>query len=382
MTVIKINEENKVIAIMRGAIAESAKADNVTLFEVDSAPHFSNREELYFDPQNHTFSTVEISEEVLKARAEAYAKMNQALKWFADNDWKVNKHILGEWADDFAELEKVVVNLELSYALMNEGATYYSLFFSAFEKAQAIANRILTEAPDHIKEYFIYHEAYSLSALDKLLDPTLVVEDEQFWSYDYVVTFYRAIYVNALIAFSDGIYDYYMAYDMPAFMATAYDLYWNYLWGEEYDKAVLMDVMTAFRGLHPDAQVIFLFYFEGEDGLYYMAIEEFLNVTYESDKVTSAVSALFEVEMQYVLFNYYYEYYYAYYESEQISKEELDAIVAQLLPDMKAAYEAFNTAYAALGTDEALFLEDFGAMYEFYKTALDALIAEYGALVA
>ena len=113
-----------------------------------------------------------------------------------------------------------------------------------------------------------------------------------------------------------------------------------------------------------------------------MAIEEFLNVTYESDKVTSAVSALFEVEMQYVLFNYYYEYYYAYYESEQISKEELDAIVAQLLPDMKAAYEAFNTAYAALGTDEALFLEDFGAMYEFYKTALDALIAEYGALVA
>ena len=289
---------------------------------------------------------------------------------------------LGEWADDFAELEKVVVNLELSYALMNEGATYYSLFFSAFEKAQAIANRILTEAPDHIKEYFIYHEAYSLSALDKLLDPTLVVEDEQFWSYDYVVTFYRAIYVNALIAFSDGIYDYYMAYDMPAFMATAYDLYWNYLWGEEYDKAVLMDVMTAFRGLHPDAQVIFLFYFEGEDGLYYMAIEEFLNATYESDKVTSAVSALFEVEMQYVLFNYYYEYYYAYYESEQISKEELDAIVAQLLPDMKAAYEAFNTAYAALGTDEALFLEDFGAMYEFYKTALDALIAEYGALVA
>ena len=100
MTVIKINEENKVVAILRGAIAESAKVDNVTLFEVDSAPNFSNREELYFDPQNHTFSTVEISEEVLKARAEAYAKMNQSLKWFADNDWKVNKHILGEWADD------------------------------------------------------------------------------------------------------------------------------------------------------------------------------------------------------------------------------------------------------------------------------------------
>ena len=22
-----------------------------------------------------------------------------ALKWFSDNDWKVNKHVLGEWSD-------------------------------------------------------------------------------------------------------------------------------------------------------------------------------------------------------------------------------------------------------------------------------------------
>ena len=63
---------------------------------------------------------------------------------------------------------------------------------------------------------------------------------------------------------------------------------------------------------------------------------------------------------------------------DQMSRAELAAEYSA----MKAAYEAFNTAYAALGADEALFLEDFGAMYEFYKTALDALIAEYGALVA
>lgn len=100
MTVIKINEENKVVAILRGAIAESAKADNKTFFEVESAPDFTHREELYFDPQNHTFRTVEIDEEVLKARSEAFAKKSQALKWFTDNDWKVNKHILGEWTDD------------------------------------------------------------------------------------------------------------------------------------------------------------------------------------------------------------------------------------------------------------------------------------------
>ena len=330
---------------------------------------------------NSTSMSAADKETFTRELGEIYNKYKDLLP-AEDNGTAAPSVDLGEWADDFAELEKVVVNLELAYALMNEGATYYSLFFSSFEKAQLIANRILTEAPDHVKEYFIHHEAYSLSALDKLLDPTLVVEDEQFWSYDYVMTFYRAIYINALVAFSDGIYDFYMSYDMPAFMATAYDLYWNYLWDVEYDKSVLMNVMTAFRNLHPDAQVIFLFYFEGEDGLYYMAIEEYLSLAYESEAITSAFSALFEVEMQYVLFNYYYDYYYASYESEQITKEELDAVVAEILPDLKAAYDAFTAAFGALGTDEATFMEDFGAMYEFYKNTIDALIAEYGALVA
>ena len=289
---------------------------------------------------------------------------------------------LGEWADEFEELEKVVINLELAYALMNEGATYYSLFFSAYERAQELANLILTEAPDYIKDYFIYNETYSLSALDKILDPELVVEDEQFWTYDYVITFYRAIYINALIAFSDGVYDYYMEYDMPAFMAAAYDLYWNYLWEGELNKDHLNNIMAKFRELHPDAQVIFLFYFEGEDGLYYQAIDEFVSTNYESDAVTSAVSSLFEVEMQYVLFDYYYSYYYAYYESEQITKEDFDSIVAEIITDLNDAYETFSEAYDDLGDDEALFTQDFGSMYEYYKEAIEALLAEYGSLVA
>lgn len=302
----------------------------------------------------------------------------------AENGTEETPVDLGEWADEFEELNEAIVNLELAYALINEGATYYSLFFSAYERVQAIADSILnSDAPDYIKDYFIYAEAYSLSTLDKLLDPELVVEDEQFWSYDYVITFYRAIYINALVAFSDGVFDYYMDGALPAFMANAYDLYWNYyLWDKGIDAARIAEILASFRTLTPDEQVIFLFYFEGEEGLYYTALEQFLNDNYESDAIISAISALFEVEMQYVMFGYYYEYYYSYYESEQITREEFEEIVAQILPDLNDAYTAFLDTYKELGADEALFTEDFGAMYEYYKSIVEELNAEYSGVVA
>jgi hypothetical protein len=289
---------------------------------------------------------------------------------------------LGEWADDFAELEEAVINLELAYALISEGANYYSLFFSSYEKAQSIADRILTEAPDYIQDYFIYSDAYSLSALDKLLDPELVVEDEQFWSYDYVLTFYRAIHVNALIALSDGVLDYYMDGSLPEFMIVTYDLYWNYLWDKEYDASLLNNVMSEFRKLTPDEQIIFLYYFEGENGLYYTAIEEFLANNYESEAVISAVSALFGVEMEYVMFNYYYDYYYSYYEEEQITKEELDEVIAQILPDLIDSYNEFLDAYEDLGDDESIFTDDFSEMYDYYKKIIEKLQADYADILA
>ena len=100
MTVIKINKENKVVAILRGELATTAKIDNTTFFEVESAPKITPRADLYFDPQTRTFNSVEKDLKIIEARAEAYKKKTKALKWLSDNDWKVNKNILGEWADD------------------------------------------------------------------------------------------------------------------------------------------------------------------------------------------------------------------------------------------------------------------------------------------
>ena len=104
MTIIKINEDNKVIAVLRGAIAKNVDPDNKTFFNVETAPEFNANEDVYYDPETQVFRVEarETDEEAARARAEAIAKKHAALKWLADNDWKINKHTLGEWADDDA----------------------------------------------------------------------------------------------------------------------------------------------------------------------------------------------------------------------------------------------------------------------------------------
>ena len=301
-----------------------------------------------------------------------YDKYTAFLPTEGDGETEEEPIDLGDWEDEFKALEKAVINLELAYALINEGANYYGLFFSAYEKSVAIANSILEgDASEAIKEYLIYSDIYSIYALDRLLDPDFVVEDEQFWSYDYILTFYRAIYVNALVAFSDGVYEYYFDYGMPEFLASTYDLYWSFLWEEEYDKDAVLDMFNKFTNLNSSAKVIFIYYIEGEYDLYYRAVDDFVAKHYENEAVVNAFNNLMTVEMTAIEFCYFYEYYYAYFESGQISKEELIEVVEQLLPGLNEAYEAFETSYAALGEYEALFLEDFGDIYDYYKTLVE-----------
>ena len=102
MTIIKINQANKVVAVLRGAIAKNVKADNKTFFNVETAPELKANEDVYYDPKTQAFRVEERKrdEEAARARGEAMAKKATALKWLTDNDWKINKHTLGEWADD------------------------------------------------------------------------------------------------------------------------------------------------------------------------------------------------------------------------------------------------------------------------------------------
>lgn len=70
--------------------------NNKTTFEVESAPTYVQDTILYFNPETKEFYT-EVNTKAIMSRANA--KKAWAMKWLSDNDWKVNKHVLGEWSD-------------------------------------------------------------------------------------------------------------------------------------------------------------------------------------------------------------------------------------------------------------------------------------------
>ena len=102
----KIDENKRVIMTVHGKAAEALEADNVTTFKTDSEPEVVAGDVLYYNPETAEFYTEKMPEPTeemrakAQARAEAVKQRANALKWLADNDWKVNKHLLGEWADD------------------------------------------------------------------------------------------------------------------------------------------------------------------------------------------------------------------------------------------------------------------------------------------
>ena len=106
--IIKINNNQQVVSTLSGDFG--VKVDNIISFEVESVPAEEAGKLLYFNPDTLEFyykDAPEVDREALKARMEAAQKRRTAestkehcLKWLADNDWKVNKRMLGEWAED------------------------------------------------------------------------------------------------------------------------------------------------------------------------------------------------------------------------------------------------------------------------------------------
>ena len=100
--IIKIDKTNKIVAAYYGETAKKFPADGVTLFEVEDMPSRKPTAALYFDPESNEVLVREMSAEILakrQAEGEARKKKADALKWLSDNDWKVNKRILGEWGE-------------------------------------------------------------------------------------------------------------------------------------------------------------------------------------------------------------------------------------------------------------------------------------------
>lgn len=277
---------------------------------------------------------------------------------------------LGAWADKFAELEEAILGVEFSYRLIEQGYGMFDLFFTSFERAQLIANEIL-QGGDEIRDIYIHKALYSLSSLDRFLDPETPIdpETEIFWSYDYVMSVYRAMYVNLQVSIGEDVYDLYQVHNMAEFMNQAYDLIWNLMWSEEgdsqiFDKEKIVALMNEFCNMDLEAQMFFVLYIEGEYGMYYESLYTFLENAY-SENVAGAISKLLDVEMSALT----YQYYAMLHESGDIT----DAELAEALNDLNEVYNAFKTAYDAI-TDPAEIAErdEFSSIYEYYKAVVEA----------
>lgn len=111
---------------------EKVEADNVTTFDVESIPVIEENSAVYFNPKTNQFRQIPIEPqkeipEHIQVRMEAMQKKATALKWLADNDWKVNKRTLGEWAEDderwiayLSEREKARADIDEANAVLEQ----------------------------------------------------------------------------------------------------------------------------------------------------------------------------------------------------------------------------------------------------------------------
>ena len=318
----------------------------------------------------------------LKALYDKYVALaERADQTVVDPDTMAPTVELGEWADEFAELEEALASAELSYILISEGGSYvYGMFFSAFERAQAIADYILANAPQEIIDIYYYDAIYSLEAYFEKLegegggtgeDGTEMGGDSTgseetvytFTSFEYKMALYRTIYVNfqlTMLPDIGSIYDFYNAGDLSDFFAKTYYLTWAYIYSDgdadtlDYDREKVLEAINMFRNLSIDERVIFTF-IEGDYSYYYYALDAFIVEAF-TENAADVAGQLLGLEQGVLI--------YAYSPSEATL-----ASLAETLENLKVAYAALE------GEDKASFadLED---MYAYYVELCETIIAE------
>lgn len=135
--IIGINEKQEIIFTATGLVAKETAVDNATTFEVAEMPVREKGKITCFNPETQEFYYKDrppIDLEAIKARQAKLAERREAetqkahcLKWLAANDWKVNKRMLGEWAEDderwsqyLAERKTVREQYDAAIAVLNQ----------------------------------------------------------------------------------------------------------------------------------------------------------------------------------------------------------------------------------------------------------------------
>lgn len=129
--VIIVNENGRVMAKIDGEYADILAVDGIRTFKVDKFPSVEKGKSIYYDARTKLLYAVEEAEMVYAQRRqrEVSAAVNRkraALRWLADNDWKVNKYTLGEWnaadprwVEYLNERKKVRAEIDSADAIIN-----------------------------------------------------------------------------------------------------------------------------------------------------------------------------------------------------------------------------------------------------------------------
>ncbi len=249
---------------------------------------------------------------------------------------------LGEWADEFAALNDAILQVEIAGAyIQQEGFAMYSVFLGAYERAAALANYILENAPEEILEIYYYEDRNGRDENGNLIEGNVAT------SFEYAMTTYRTLYINYLLTATGGsMYDAYIVSNLPAYLESCHNLYWALLTSDsvEYDPEQVMAAVNGLRELTLEEQIAFI-RLEGDTSIYYTSLDIYMqeNLT---DAAYAMANILLEVE-QYDIINRY------------LGTNEYQSHIDEKLDALEAAYEA------ASDEDKASFAP-FMDMYEYY----------------
>lgn len=269
---------------------------------------------------------------------------------------KIDENIeLGEWADDFAALDKALVDvLTAYYNLYSNSAGNYNYFLASFERAVDISENILKFAPGNV----VY--AYYYSPLFNLYSDSESSETE-FSSYEYVISTYRNFYIEYLLFYGSeavNIYDVYREKQLGEFLALYYDMISAYLnktegEGNVFDKEKTLLLLNAFKSLDSSTKSFFVT-LEGNVPIYYSALDLFISEAF-TENAAAVAKKLFSLET-----NYY---------SYEVSQSEVTLnSIREILSQIKELYEALE------GEDETSFAQ-LEEIYLYYVEKCELLFA-------
>ena len=238
---------------------------------------------------------------------------------------------LGEWADEFAALDRAVTDMHTAYYYMTVmGAKNYNYFFASFEKAYEISEYIISNAPDNV--VYAYYNAPLFEAYPEDAESG---EAAEYWSLDCAVNTYRNRYVDMLVFYDSSevnIYDMYFEIGMDKFLLTYYDMvsaFVNKGDGADvvFDKEKTLAAIEAFRALDSSSKSFFMI-LEADKDMYYSALALFITEAFTEQAAEAAIKL-------YSLENAYYNY-------DVTASDVTLGSIREILGQLKELYSALD----------------------------------------